>query len=73
MNRKGKVSNMEQTFKKYTCSLCGAIKEIRTNHNGECLDYCSGCSWKAFYRGESNSFATPLHKHCRVFRIEGRE
>lgn len=39
--------------KKYQCSNCGHVKDISTNHYGECygqaslrLNMCPNCSWK---------------------------
>lgn len=54
-------------YRKYQCSLCGEKKDIQTNHDGDCYDYCPGCSWKAFWKGEENSIATPVHRHSRLF------
>lgn len=40
-------------YKKYKCDQCGHIKDIQTNHYGECygqamlrLNMCPSCSWK---------------------------
>ena len=32
--------------KTYQCTACGHKQSISTNHDGECLNYCHGCSWK---------------------------
>lgn len=40
------------SYKKYKCSHCGHIKDIQTNHYGECYggkiigNTCPSCSWK---------------------------
>lgn len=33
------------TYRPYKCTNCGHEQEIQTNHTGECMDYCKGCSW----------------------------
>lgn len=41
------------SYKKYKCSECGHVKDIQTNHYGECygqamlkMNMCPNCSWK---------------------------
>ena len=33
-------------YRAYRCTVCGHEQKIQTNHDGTCLDYCKGCSWK---------------------------
>lgn len=33
----------ERNFK---CANCDHVQGIKTNREGECLDYCKECSWK---------------------------
>lgn len=40
------VTLIENTFRPYKCDNCGHEKNVRTNHEGSCLDYCENCSWK---------------------------
>ena len=54
----------------YKCTACGHEKMISTNHQGECLDYCERCSWKANY---APSYLTPTHAHCRAFEYVNKE
>ena len=57
-------------YRLYVCSCCGAKKSISTNHRMACRDYCHGCSWKAFWKGEDESFCIPgVHRHCRIFQF----
>lgn len=35
------------SYKLYKCQACGHEHSIQTNHYGQCMNYCKGCSWKA--------------------------
>lgn len=40
------VKILKHAYRPFRCKNCGHEQPIRTNHEGECLDYCHGCSWK---------------------------
>lgn len=51
--KKVKAVPLTLSYKKYKCSECGHVKEIQTNHYGECygqailkMNMCPNCSWK---------------------------
>jgi DNA-directed RNA polymerase subunit RPC12/RpoP len=46
------MSTSKLSYKAYKCSHCGFVKQIQTNHYGECYgskligNRCGNCSWK---------------------------
>ncbi len=42
---------MQHSFKRYKCEICNSEQMIKTNHFGNCLDYCKTCSWKGIGYG----------------------
>lgn len=61
----GKIS-----FKPYTCSGCGAEKEIDTNHWGSCYPWCSVCQkptvWKC---GEEPPEGFGVPEEWRIMKL----
>jgi len=43
---------LQMKYRPYTCAVCGHEQEIQTNHEGECFDFCKGCSWKCMNKEE---------------------
>jgi len=39
----GKPTTGKYTYKKHRCTGCGIVKDIGTNHWGDCYPYCYNC------------------------------
>jgi len=63
---------MNQEYRPYVCTACGKKKKIKTNHEGDVLDYCENCSWKRDFAGPEKSFSIPqLGNHTyRKFTLD---
>lgn len=63
---------MKLEYRPYVCSVCGQKDKIQTNHEGNVLHYCKGCSWKRDFAGADKSHSIPaLGDHTyRVFTLD---
>lgn len=65
---------MERMPRTFRCKVCGYEQEINTNHEGECFDYCHGCSWKSYgFDNGENSAQMFGHTHRRFEFVKPSE
>jgi hypothetical protein len=64
---------MKATDKLYRCAACGEYKQIKTNHTGECFDYCKACSWRGVGYREGENYEERGGPGLRRFRLAAAE